>query len=259
MHFRIHSGWVAVVTAVAFQLFGCEDLRLWGIPPPPPDAGNDSASSLDAGGNQSMDADDENQSSMDAGDGGESSMDAGDGGELAMDAGDGGELAMDAGDGGESSLDAGDGGESSMDAGFGLPDAGPMLFPTLRVEIPCTGPGGDQGYPWVCPCTSVVQRTSVPVAGDPGVLYAVTLRVRGVVELVGYQGGTAGSDSWYVGGDHMDDGWNIWELLPSSGPTYFVNANNPGPGNLLGGITVGIDFEQTVTLQGGTRSTTARS
>jgi hypothetical protein len=119
-------------------------------------------------------------------------------------------------------------------------------FDTLRVDLPCLGPGG--GYLWTCECASTLQSAVVPVAGDPAARYLVTMRVRGIVELKQYGGGTQGNAQWYEGGSATFNGWNDWKL--SAGATSISHYLNSGPGNSIG-YSISIDYQATVVVSGG--------
>jgi hypothetical protein len=139
----------------------------------------------------------------------------------------------------------------SADASTPTPDG---YFDTLRVDIPCLGPGGAQGYPWNCPCASAAQASTVAVTGHPGTRFEITIRVRGISEMRGYSGGAPALDAagnyigWYSGGSFIDNGWNVWQLAGMNGSTYaFLNAT---PDSITG-HTVMLDYEQVIVVTGG--------
>jgi hypothetical protein len=114
-------------------------------------------------------------------------------------------------------------GSSSGIATTGDPAA--TLAP-LRIEHPCTGGG----------CGSMPEDTCLTVAddiddatlmGDAGVVYDVTFRVRGVVEMADYAGGDF-DGAVYVGGSGTS-GWNSFRLTTSDPPqTYWLNPLGSG-------------------------------
>lgn len=85
----------------------------------------------------------------------------------------------------------------------------------LRWNLPCMVDLGDT-------CTSDMSALdSAVLVGEPGVIYAVELRIRGVLESKAYQNGMD-DGSWYVGGDPVPDGgWNQTALEVSDPPQLF--------------------------------------
>ncbi len=81
--------------------------------------------------------------------------------------------------------------------------------------------------------------------GDPGEVYDVTIRVRGVVEMSSYIGGVLDGDV-YVGG-MLDSYWSPFSLVVSDPQqTYWLNPG--GDGDLF---TYGVDYSHTVTIADG--------
>jgi len=71
--------------------------------------------------------------------------------------------------------------------------------------------------------TPTIDISNVLNAPD-GTLWAITLRFRGVIEEQSYTGGTA-DGLWYVGGQHLDGNYNIYELdVDEPAQRYFLNA-----------------------------------
>lgn len=113
---------------------------------------------------------------------------------------------------------------------------------TLRLESPCAG------TTLACNTTTCSSASVSPeiamFQGTPGVTYAATLRVRGVVEEKSYSGGTQ-TGHWYEGGSPGLGLWNVY-ALQIDGTTYHLNA---GTGGVL--QCVGLDYEVTVLVEGG--------
>lgn len=115
----------------------------------------------------------------------------------------------------------------------------------LRVEIPCK-PGHK---PDVCNAAVAHPTKQVTVGGAPDKAYDVTVRVRGVVELNGYAGGTA-QEFWYVGGAPADKKANVFKLVVGApAQTIFLNAGS------IAKRTWPLDYTRTVRVQGGTTLT----
>lgn len=107
----------------------------------------------------------------------------------------------------------------------------PMLE-TLRWELPCGADLGD-----TCSADTSAMDSAVLV-GEPGVLYDVELRIRGVLEQKAYIGGVD-DGAWYSGGDPLPDaGWNSTELTISD-PAQLYRYNN-GPSSVWECVEVDI-------------------
>ena len=112
----------------------------------------------------------------------------------------------------------------------------------LRWELPCTGRVPDPNV-----CATPPQRTVTAVmGGEPGAVYSVTLRFRGVVELDRYVGGT-GDDFWHVGGTPPSASTiNVYALEVSSPPqTFYLNEG------ISHGLAVGLDLTETIPIAAG--------
>jgi hypothetical protein len=90
----------------------------------------------------------------------------------------------------------------------------------LRWELPFTAPWNSVAS--FCPFISIQQAN---LAGAPGVLYDLSVQVRGLVEYKPYTGGTEIAPGWYAGGAPVSgDGWNIYRLEISNPPqVYYLN------------------------------------
>jgi hypothetical protein len=121
----------------------------------------------------------------------------------------------------------------------------PFLLSGADWLLPCSMNGNPN--PTACRCTSD-SRTRV-VGGQAGERWHVTVRIRGVMEKMGYLGGTAagGSSGWYVGGTPGDNGNNFYKLTTSSPLAhYFINAGVPNQNH-----SWPFDYEATFDLDAG--------
>jgi hypothetical protein len=135
----------------------------------------------------------------------------------------------------------------------GCSDAGecaPMLRP-LRYENPCTG-SMTRACPWANFCVMANEATdSATFEGEPGVVYDVTLRARGVVSQIFVVGGET-EGHFNVGGQPMPTNPFHPVRLDVSDPpgTYFFNA---GPDQAE--YTVPIDEMHVVPIAAGAQLT----
>jgi hypothetical protein len=75
-----------------------------------------------------------------------------------------------------------------------------------------------------CPEGGKITRRSFTMGGRAGVVYNVTLRIRGVVEPKVYAGGRGPGDHFYVGGTPTVTNYNSYSLVVSSpAQTYYLN------------------------------------
>jgi hypothetical protein len=113
----------------------------------------------------------------------------------------------------------------------------------LRLESPCAG------TTVACNTTTCTSASPAPehavFHGTPGVTYVATLRIRGVVEEKSYSGGTQ-TGHWNEGGSPGAGLWNIYALQVED-DVFYLNA---GTGGQL--QCVGLDYEATVLVEGGT-------
>ncbi|HEY3452884.1 MAG TPA: hypothetical protein VGK67_41465 [Myxococcales bacterium] len=118
----------------------------------------------------------------------------------------------------------------------------------LRIEMPCK-PAGKKADD----CSAAIAKPSkaVQVGGKAGQAYDITLRIRGVVELMSYSGGQA-QNFWYVGGKPSDKKANFYDLQVSApASTYYLNA-----GNVIK-RTWPMDYTQTIRVDSGATVTLA--
>jgi hypothetical protein len=116
----------------------------------------------------------------------------------------------------------------------------------FRVELPCDKMTTEAG---VCATTAAVdkQTHSLAIAGDPGTVYDVELRVRGVVEWMTYSGCAASTQEHFCsGGTKIDATFNIYSLsVPDPKQTYYFNW-----GAAIEHAVYTIDYTVTIPIQG---------
>jgi hypothetical protein len=150
--------------------------------------------------------------------------------------------------------------EARSDAVADAPDAPDPAGPLARQrwEVPCAQTlQNDQRLCSSLPtgtfdCQSDYRPVDRVVAfgGTPGTHYAVTLRLRGVVELKSYNGGTEAGAHFQVGGTPNDGPVNVFGFSVSSpAQTYYLNADHSGSG----GVVVVVDDTVTVPIDGGAK------
>jgi hypothetical protein len=103
--------------------------------------------------------------------------------------------------------------------------AAPFAMSGQHWHLPCTS--ADLGN-YNCYCASGPQDEMVTIGGTSSQRWAVTVRIRGVMEAIGYNGGLAGTSGWYVGGTPGDTADNYYELsvsLPAQ--HYYLNRGTP--------------------------------
>ena len=84
--------------------------------------------------------------------------------------------------------------------------------------------------------------------GKPGVMYRVTLRVRGVVEPKNFSGGDVQFEHFQTGGEPVKNDYNFYSLVVSDpAATYTVNRNE----EKVGHYTFPIDYQVTIPIRGG--------
>jgi hypothetical protein len=116
----------------------------------------------------------------------------------------------------------------------------------LRVDMPCASGSGD-----TCTAAQPKASASATIGGDPGARYEVTLRVRGVLEQMTYEGGS-GEGLWRVGGTAAHPRYNEAALVVSApSQVYWLNAGRAGQARVWGLDelrTLPVDAGATVTL-----------
>lgn len=84
--------------------------------------------------------------------------------------------------------------------------------------------------------------------GKPGVMYQVTLRVRGVVEPKNFSGGDVQFQHFQTGGEPVKNDYNFYSLVVSDpATTYTVNRS----AEKVGHYTFAIDYQVTIPIRGG--------
>jgi hypothetical protein len=149
------------------------------------------------------------------------------------------------------------GGQAFEPTALAMPEPA-LVLQGVRWEVPCTtGPLVD--LPSTCSTLTPDEPTcdstrrpfneSVVVDGPAGAQYSVNLRVRGVVEVKPYEGGTASAGHFQVGGAPKATGINAYGFSVSSPEqTYYINADRGS-----GTITVALDDLITVPIDAGAR------
>jgi len=110
-------------------------------------------------------------------------------------------------------------------ADVALPDASPAAFAMAgqHWHLPCTS--ANLGS-YNCYCASGPQDETATIAGTGR--WMATVRIRGVMEAIGYNGGSAGASGWYVGGVPGDGADNYYELVVSlPAQHYYLNRGTP--------------------------------
>lgn len=112
----------------------------------------------------------------------------------------------------------------------------------LRVELPCTVDLGDN-----CTTGNDADAEAVMV-GEPGVVYAVELRIRAIVELKYYAGGGVPDGNWLEGGTFGFDGDAAATIEVSDPPQTFRLNATPEVG---GSGPVLLDYVRTIPVATG--------
>lgn len=119
------------------------------------------------------------------------------------------------------------------------------VFNGLSWLLPCLGSVSTN----VCSCAAT-QSDSYAVGGDPGTVYDVVFRVRGIVEEVSYSGGTAYGTTGNVQKDatgHSPSNYNVYRLDVSDPPaSYFLNN-----GTTDTTAAEAVDYEVEIPIRGG--------
>jgi hypothetical protein len=105
----------------------------------------------------------------------------------------------------------------------------PFALTGARWLLPCT-PGTDHmPNNTACHCADGSQDVHVTVGGAGQ--WHVMARIRGVMEWMGYTGGSA-SGNWYVGGQPGDGADNYYELaIDMPAQHYYINVGNSNVGH----------------------------
>ena len=135
-------------------------------------------------------------------------------------------------------------------------DAAASSLAGLRLEVPCADHfNKDTECHWdrallqsQDPAWKLKREIVRTFAGRAGVLYSVTLHVRGVVEPKNFTGGTVQLDHFQTGGEPVKNDYNFYSLVVSNpAASYVVNRN----AEKVGHYTFAIDYEVTIPMRGG--------
>jgi hypothetical protein len=105
--------------------------------------------------------------------------------------------------------------DATVDVAPDASPAPPFAMAGQRWLLPCLNNLGNYN----CNCAATPVQQTVTIAGTQR--WQVTIRIRGVMEAIGYSGGTAGSGGWYVGGIPGDGADNTYELTVSTPSQHF--------------------------------------
>jgi hypothetical protein len=135
-------------------------------------------------------------------------------------------------------------------------DAAAASLAGLRLEVPCADHfnNGTECH-WdrsllqsQDPAWKLKREIVRAFAGRTGVLYSVTLHVRGVVEPKNFTGGTVQCDHFQTGGDAVRNDYNFYSLgVSEPRAIYTFNRNE----EKVGHYTFPIDYTVTVPIRGG--------
>ena len=127
----------------------------------------------------------------------------------------------------------------------------------LRLEVPCHGAkfGGETECHWdpallqtADPAWKLKREIVRTFGGEPGVLYDVTLHIRGVVEPKNFTGGEVQFEHFQSGGTAVRNDYNFYNLtVTDPAATYTVNRH----ADKVGHYTFPIDYRVTIPIRGG--------
>lgn len=129
-----------------------------------------------------------------------------------------------------------------------------------RFEFPCKGKMPDNPKKGVGCQSALVKgdpfktdnfKKTVNFEGKEGIRYAVTLRVRGVVEPMMYKNGKMHGEHFYIGGEPNNKTYNIYKIdIASPKGHFFLNRQDR-----VGHRIFTIDYEKTIQVDGGSKIT----
>jgi hypothetical protein len=104
-----------------------------------------------------------------------------------------------------------------------------------------------------CPGNHRPVDNVVTFGGQLGTRYTVTLRLRGVIELKVYSGGTSAGSHFQIGGTGATDAVNVYAMsISSPAQTYYINADRTGADSAVTAlddtVTIPIDGAATIEL-----------
>jgi hypothetical protein len=126
----------------------------------------------------------------------------------------------------------------------------------LRIDVPCADKfNGATECHWdrallqaSDPAWKMKHEKSRKFRGKPGVVYDVTLRVRGVVEPKNFTGGDVEFEHFQRGGTAVKNDYNFYNITVSDpAATYTVNRS----AEKVGHYTFPIDYRVTIPIRGG--------
>ena len=135
-------------------------------------------------------------------------------------------------------------------------DAAASSLAGLRLEVPCADHfNQDTECHWdrallqsQDPAWKLKREIVRTFAGQAGVLYSVTLHVRGVVEPKNFTGGSVQLDHFQTGGEPVKNDYNFYSLSVSEPrAVYTFNRNE----EKVGHYTFPIDYSVTIPVRGG--------
>lgn len=135
-------------------------------------------------------------------------------------------------------------------------DAAAASLAGLRLEVPCADHFNDgTECHWdrsllqsQDPAWKLKREIVRTFTGRPGVLYSVTLHVRGVVEPKNFTGGTVRFDHFQAGGEAVRNDYNFYSLSVSEPRgSYTFNRNE----DKVGHYTFPIDYTVTIPVRAG--------
>ncbi len=130
----------------------------------------------------------------------------------------------------------------AIDAAPDAPLAAPFALTGAWWLLPCQNDLGNNN----CNCPPPT-TTTVTLGGMASTRWTVTVRIRGVMEAIGYNGGSAGTGGWYEGGNANDASNNIYRLdVSSPARRFWINRGTPtGMRSFL------YDYEESFQIDGG--------
>lgn len=184
----------------------------------------------------------------------------------ADDGGDDGTTSPGSSGGDGSGTGPGDGTTSSDDApqeddGTSSGGEDPLAFAGemngYRWELPCEDPSLRDTCAWDPallegalddPNVTLHRETLVVFGGDPGVVYDVEIRIRGLTEPKDFTGGEVLADHFQIGGTPGTNDYNIYGVEVSDpAQAYTLNRNEMGTGH----YTFVVDYTVTIPIRGG--------
>lgn len=143
------------------------------------------------------------------------------------------------------------GADSGSNGGAGASPA--AALDGFRIECPCKPAAADHTSDGNCNVTPATDRQTImkTMGGDPGTIYNVTLRVRGLTEPNTYRNGTLQGQRFYIGGTTSAAGYTSYMMtVADPAQHYFFNYNAS-----VGHVHFLLDYQVTVKIRGGSKVT----